>query len=165
MKDRAADQYFSKLSEILSANKLSWVVASVNEVIRIGKLESKRLEVEDDIPDEQDVLVRSEKGRSSQKFTVSVDYTPQERLLLLVDGLRAATMDASKVELATAELIQRWSADLGKSESIEPVFEFYDDESGGMARSSDAETRKNLTRLCAKLEPLLKRLTEAIDAN
>jgi hypothetical protein len=166
MSDQEAEDTFRQIAALLERLEMNWVVREVNETIRLGKLASEKIEIQEEIFDEANVLAPTGRRRSRESFTVSVDFTPKEKLLLLVDALRSISTDAAAIELATAELIAK-SMQSGKAafplERVE--FVFCEDEAGREIRKSDSQVRRRLSNFSQELQPLFKELQEAIDAD
>ena len=92
--DSEAQDLYSRLIGILRGEQLDWVVTQVEEQIALGKIHTKRLKSKKVRPahralwaDEEYVI---EQSRKPAAFTVSEAFTPQEQLLLLLDGLEQA---------------------------------------------------------------------------
>lgn len=107
--DRKASRIFEKLSQTLQDHQLSWVLEQIDEQIAQGKTEKIKIqiykEVLQDAEKEQRSLFhglqtvsRKLKPSTKQERVVIVEYTPQERLLLLIDAIENVIVQTAEME-------------------------------------------------------------------
>lgn len=169
MTNQDAKEYFTRLMEILMRQKLDWVVAEVNNTIRLGKLRSKKLRVEEDLwvqGEARNVLEPGTGKKSPQKFTVSEPYTAQEELRILVTAISSLTVDLAAVERRTVRLVERSGRKAHAEEfTIDPIIYLHDENTDRPAWQSAPASRGELNQLASKIRPLIDELRKELDAS
>ena len=105
-----AEQIFGGLAATMREFHLEWIVAQVEEQISLGRVALKSLEVNERemFVDEETMFTprprRSRRRRAT--FAVSEQYSPQEKLELLIDALTAGVVQVNRIadEVASFQL-------------------------------------------------------------
>ncbi len=99
-----AEQCYSALAESAKQNGLDWVLEQTESQIALGKVRSGKIRAKE-VPlgsaSSEDVL-RLSKGRPIQ-FTISEEFTPAEKLRILIEALRYAVCGLWEVASAISE--------------------------------------------------------------
>lgn len=114
MEEEEAQRTYASLLGIVRGTKgLEWVAAQVEQLIALGHLEVRQVAAGSG-PDEDDDLVlrrpapahlgTPRRPRRTASYTESVEYTGQEKLLILVDAVARATVGAAIIEREVAAL-------------------------------------------------------------
>jgi len=108
MNNEDAIEVYAELATILREFALVWIVEQVEDDIRIGKAERKRAAVSSDIGEalaEDWRLAPPSAGKMSRRrsnkeeeFTTLRDFSPRERLELLIDATDRAVHGAANLE-------------------------------------------------------------------
>ena len=127
--DEAATTYHA-LVQFLKDSELQWIVAQVEEQVALGHVESKRMAVSERDPfDEEDTRSRkrravsepdlfgeaypnSREGRRQTRktpatFVVSREYSPEERLLLLIDSAVIGIVQLNQIADEVAQFFEK----------------------------------------------------------
>ena len=103
MTDKECLETYQRLVDILNQNRLAWVVAQVEEQIRLGKTTEKEIDTlkegrgEFELFTIEDYPSRLRKGPKAT-FPVTVDYQPPERLALLLDAVERVIVNTVDME-------------------------------------------------------------------
>jgi len=89
--DEAADTYRT-LAQTLSAEGLDWIVEQVSREIAFGKLASRQ-------PDKE------ERKLSRDLFSATEEFTPQERLLMLLEGIEQAVVETAGMQRVVLSIV------------------------------------------------------------
>jgi hypothetical protein len=154
---------FSALSEVLRQKEMHWVLDQVNEQIRLGKTESKEISPRDE-DHRQNILLdvsarpRTIRGRARKKeeFLVTTEYTPKERLLLLIDAIEQAVVNTNRMVHDTLEFTH---AEFNIDEIT-----FYSEEEQKLKTFQTGEFEIN-ARQIMHLKDLLEKLRSQVNAN
>jgi hypothetical protein len=96
-----AERIFGELAATMREYHLEWIVAQVEAQISLGRVALKSLEVnEHEMFADEDTMFTSRPRRSRRKratFAVSEQYSPQEKLELLIDGLSAGVIQVNQI--------------------------------------------------------------------
>jgi hypothetical protein len=86
---------YQELAEALASLELGWVVAQVDEQVRLGKAVSKRVRTLEPVRYQEVLpgLPPAHEREYEVDFATLVEYTNQERLLLLVEALKHALVN------------------------------------------------------------------------
>jgi hypothetical protein len=100
MNDQDYNELNSSLSSVLREKEMVWVIDQVNEQISLGKTESKEIVSDEDyrqntLPEFVPKRRTSGRGRRKEEFLVTTEYTPKEKLLLLIDAIEQAVVNTS----------------------------------------------------------------------
>ena len=95
MNTNEINETYDALSEILRESGLAWLQEAVAEDITDGALEIIR---------ESDLVTNKFRGtrpnaRSAEEFLRAREYTPQEKLLTLIEAIEEAVIHASDIEM------------------------------------------------------------------
>src|SRR6266446_3110563 len=98
MAEREALAVFLKLSDILRATELSWLLDEVASEIRQGKPSEKKIRVQ-----ESEVLVlvsdeRESRARRPTTFVESLEFTQVEKLEMLLSAIERAVIEPAFME-------------------------------------------------------------------
>jgi hypothetical protein len=102
LNDGEAREVFVGLDRLLREAGLDWVCDQVQDEIRLGKLERKEVETVKElflIDETKQPSLRKPmgKGRKERLMTVG-EFSPQERLRMLVDAMQRAVVDTGDIE-------------------------------------------------------------------
>ncbi|MGF1492869.1 MAG: hypothetical protein ACFBSC_10540 [Microcoleaceae cyanobacterium] len=89
MKQQDCSVIFEELVELLDQLNLGWVALHVIDTIRTGK-----------------ILQETISGRKSPDLKL-VDYTPAEKLLLLIDAIDRAVVDTAEIQLEMVDYLNQ----------------------------------------------------------
>lgn len=105
--DNEAAEAFLALTRTLREVGLDWVVTQVEEKLALGKLQAKRLRAFETTEIPEDLWEFNEPGagrqskRVSAVFTVAEQYSPQERLVVLLEAVVLSVATLNEVAVAT----------------------------------------------------------------
>lgn len=151
IKEQECTEIFEQLSKVLSESRLDWITSQVSEEIRIGKTIQRQIETLKDVQESGfatfgDNVGNFKKGPKAT-YAVTVEYTSEERLELLIDSVRRAVVNTADME---DYLVRFCESDENRPSKIE----FHSDESGKQPRLIDRQalvTRFDATRILAEL--------------
>jgi hypothetical protein len=122
MDSQTAREYFREIVKILEKHNLDWVVAQINEEIRIGKLGKGEFAIvkqsdqdfqTDDTP-QQRLFERQSEYRTprkeqskKEKFNVLIPYTDEEKLDILINAVRRLLVETSDIEKAVIDFFRQ----------------------------------------------------------
>jgi len=165
-------QAFISLERILRIEGLNWVCDQVQEEIRLGKLQEKQVETYKELrASDADVNQfvsphkRMGKGPKAKLMTVG-DFSPQERLRMLIDAMQRAVVDTGDLE----EQIGRFFSSPPRSAQSETSDERGDAEMGAAQEvrfvRPEQESSNTVTTLRrpAERENAIRRLRGLIEA-
>lgn len=163
MNDEDFNTIFFALSEVLRQKEMHWVLDQVNEQIRLGKTESKEISPQDEDYRQSSLLdvgarPRTLRGRARKKeeFLVTTEYTPKERLLLLIDAIEQAVVNTNRMVHDTLEFTH-------EGFNIDEIT-FYSEEEQKPKTFRTGEFEAN-ARQITYLKDLLEKLRNQINAN
>lgn len=149
-------QLYDEFVRLLREHRFDWVVAEVEEQIRLGKTAEERIVVSEEFaleitPEADTRRARGRPGRT--RFLKCVDYTARERLLLIIDAVEHAVLDVGEMGLHLLESFQK----LGVQG---PTVSFVPDVEGGEAKPFPASDLNLMERQPAidELRSLLNEL-------
>jgi hypothetical protein len=106
MTESEANEVFDRLRTMLLEAGLDWMVDQVSEQIRFGKLTIKTVRV----PRESDSFIEGEeptygirRRASTARFPATAEYSPKERLRLLIEGIEQAVLRLADIETAVLD--------------------------------------------------------------
>src|SRR4051794_3740366 len=102
--DSEVDKVYDTLRGTLQETGFSWVAAQVAREIRLGKTESKKIRTTERDEPEEFLLDNPIRTGKPEMFTSSVEYTPKERLELLLAALEHASIEVAEVHDATIHI-------------------------------------------------------------
>jgi hypothetical protein len=149
MNDRECTQAYKQLGGILDEIALGWVIAQVSAQVKIGKAVQREIET---LIDEHGA--RLKKGPRAT-FAVTVEYTPSERLELLIDAIKQAVVSTAQMEDHLVGFCER---DQGTPKRIE----FRSEEPEGEHRIINRQTVAARLVQANKLNELLEALRKEI---
>ncbi len=104
MDEQESQALFDELIHILQTLEMSWVVDQVNETVRFGKTETKEVKTYTETlePGQQvrifDQLRPTLKESSKANLPATIEYTPQEKLKLLIDAIEQVTINLNSMK-------------------------------------------------------------------
>jgi hypothetical protein len=129
--DEQADELYRGVVSVLREAEIGWIVDEAESAIRIGKLEATEVELETPLKQDQSRRRRRETGtRHTQR-----DWTPEERLAILLDAIDDAVCKPVSMESDLATVLPEldgheivfapggFSEDLAKERSRERLLE------------------------------------------
>ncbi len=160
MNDQDYSELYDTLSNILRDKELVWVLDQVSEQIRLGKTESKEIFPEEEgrqqnpLPGVESRL-QAPRGRRRKKeeFLVSTEYTPKEKLILLIDAIEQSVVNTNRMVYETLDFVQ------AKFGIRTIVFYSAENQREKEFTSHDFnESTQRITRLMGLLEELRRRI-------
>ena len=107
MTDAEATQVFALLTETLREAKLAWIAEQADASISQGILSSKSIRElgvhADDVP----YLVASEKSRPAKTLVIAVEYSPKQKLNLLVEAIERGTVEVYDMTLSSLDHLEK----------------------------------------------------------
>jgi hypothetical protein len=113
---------YDHLVDYLQDNSLTWVVDQINDTLALGKISTKKVKPFRDLAEkgsrppstyEQTHMLTSVGYSlpvgSETELTASLDYSPRERLALLIQAIETAVMETVAMERATIETLNSLS--------------------------------------------------------
>jgi plasmid stabilization system protein ParE len=159
MNDRECTQAYKQLGGILDEIALGWVIAQVSAQVKIGKAVQREIET---LRENRGggLLAIDEHGARLKKgpratFAVTVEYTPSERLELLIDAIKQAVVSTAQMEDHLVGFCER---DQGTPKRIE----FRSEEPEGEHRIINRQTVAARLVQANKLNELLEALRKEI---
>jgi len=108
MTDEKCEAVRHELEALLRRHHFDWVVADVDEQIRLGKTEVEVVETPNEeqfaLSGEPPAAERRRRARKD-KFLRRVDYTPRERLTLVIAALEHAVVDIGEIGIRLNEFL------------------------------------------------------------
>ena len=147
---------------ILTENKLSWISNQVAEQIRIGKTVEKEIATFKEsrrtllLFEERDYRIQYKKGTKAT-FPVTEEYSPSERLLLLIDAIEQAIVNTAEME---SHLIEYFGEQLDNDWQ---GIRFYSEEQDSQSVVIDRKTSSSRLQNSQHLKQLLGSLRKEID--
>lgn len=147
---------FNSLQEALRTRDLGWVLDQVAEQVRAGKPSTREV-VERPV----DYLWVAERTRGGERlktrktrFPATIEYTPQERVLLMLDAIEHAVINTAEM---AAHITRFAEKELGQ-----PRVEFRTDESKAPQLSLEGEEAESRAVVAAHLRTLIGQLREEV---
>jgi hypothetical protein len=140
------NETFDELAAIVREAGLGWLEDEVRADLVEGKLE---VVAEADLARPQNGQVRRRTPRSGEEFLRSQEYSPEERLLALIDAIEATVVQASDFEM---QLVKSF---IGR-EGVEAVV--FSDEQSGTAVDLDPTVAVRRHEAAAALRKQLEEL-------
>ena len=167
MNEGEADRIYDELLYALRGTPLGWVADQVSEQVVLGKLEEKKIPVvEADEPELGGSVFQQVPRRRLATVTGSIEYEPKEKLRLLVGAIHRSTIEAASLEIAMARLVAgKFPRRLKDSHQPTSTFSFRDPVDAERDFTSQPEIRQRMATAMEKLGPLLRELTEELDAD
>jgi hypothetical protein len=163
MNENDATRAFQVLAEALSASQFSWLLDEVLAEIRRGKPKEKRVRVGEA---SEFVLVTDElepaRGRSAT-FVESIEYTPSERLEILLSALERGVVAPISMEEEIANTLLEMTKQ-PTTAGAAAIFKFVDEGDGGGSRESNQQDRQKRAALGRDLARSLTQCKNAIHA-
>ncbi len=173
MDDTKTVLIFEQLAETLQAHDLGWVVDQINEQLAQGKTEQVKISIYKEVSveeptkeqmhlfDGQDVK-KSLKPSTKQERMVIFEYSPQERLRLLVEAVKNVVSQTTELE---EHVTKFYNGDvLGEPQrDIDANIIFYSEQSTDTDPFIFSKNNVGKSReFTDKLKPLLEKLLETI---
>ena len=162
-----AENTYSALDQIIRRANLGYVADQVAFQIRLGKAETKKVQIEAisaETNSEVPTTRRRRKGKT-EVFTESVEFSSLEKLNLLVRAIERATIEVAELHSDTAQLLDK--AIHNRPDSAAGVeglsFQFVDESSSALV-ISNAEIRTRFSAECSSLAQLLNEVKEQLHA-
>jgi hypothetical protein len=169
MNDQEATRIYENLDTSLRKAGLGWLVDEVAAEIRHGKPEQRKLRVRASDEAEPVLIALEEEGqrRTTARFVGSAEYTPNERLNLLLTAIERATVEVAAMEQDTAKLLARSrSPKADETEEINALaFTFKAEQEGSVARESTPDRRRQLLPWSTVTGRLIRELKEVANAH
>lgn len=161
MDSQECDEVYAKLLQILSENKLEWTVDQVKEQILLGKTIEKEIVTfkknKLDLPMsfELEMYQTPLKKGPKVKFPVTEEYTPEERLELILDAIEQAIINTAEME---NHLIRYFGTGLKEWRGVN----FYAEETESLLTLISEETVLERFANSQHLKELIKKLRSEI---
>jgi hypothetical protein len=103
MDDQEIETIFEGLSQMITQHKMDWVITQVSEQIRLGKIKDEEVKVlrhkrvTGRSPHPDRYMAELQPG-PRESFLRTVEYSPKERLLLLVEAIEQAVANTAEME-------------------------------------------------------------------
>lgn len=123
LNESEASAAYDSLRQILREYDLQWVMEQVEAAIALGKPERRRLS-KDDLSEGAWQWVSPKPSRSrgpAPVFVVAEEYTTSERLVLLVEAIRAAVVQPGEFAAAVLDMLPESLS--GEGISLQPELE------------------------------------------
>src|SRR5687768_4972581 len=110
---------YNQLVEMLRTRDLGWVVLQVEEKVALGKVREAKLRARDaaiphELEEPLEAVPLKNRGRTSTAtFTVAEEFSPQERLLALVESISMAVPVTNQVAAAAIEAFEEFGSGEG----------------------------------------------------
>lgn len=159
-----ARESYSQLVAIIKDTQIKWILEEVEEEIRRGKPQQRKVKVEksEDGPWSAETDTQQDK-RSIAKFTASIEYTPEERLELLIHALEQATLEAANMEITTVLALNEMRKE--NDPNLSMVTLEFRGEGDSPSRRSTSEGRRELIIWHKELSLVLTKIKEDIYAD
>ncbi len=105
-----------RLRDVVTNHDLDWVLDQVDEEIRVGKLTQKKVTTYKEDEDRNSFSDQSFKPVSKAMLTASIEYSDQEKLLLLVDAIEQAVVNTTIMADETVSHLAGLREDRGRPE-------------------------------------------------
>jgi hypothetical protein len=164
MTEENARESYSQIVAIIKDTQIKWILGEVEEEIRRGKPQQRKVKVE---KSENDLwaaeMDAQQEKRSVAKFTASIEYTQEERLELLIHALEQTTLEAANMEITTALAL---NAICKESNPDLPLITLeFRGEGESPSRRSTSEGRRELNNWHKEMSQLLEKIKEEIYAH
>jgi hypothetical protein len=144
---------YDQLRLMLENQRLAWVARDLEAVVAIGKTEIKEVSTVT-VEEAREMLAIGRPGALSSlpatsyprrrgrhaTFVATLDYTPEERLQLLIHAIRAAVKDTAEMEVAVADELVRGGATSGEIERSDGLDAWTVTDRSAYARASHARS-------------------------
>jgi hypothetical protein len=101
------DHCYSAISDAAAKYGFDWVVAQTQSQIALGKIRTGKIRpTQAPLPNTPDEEAPERTKGPSAKYTLSDDYTPEEKLRILIEALRYATRGVSEVASVVSEFMK-----------------------------------------------------------
>jgi hypothetical protein len=150
---KEAEKVYNQLSDIIRKAGLDWLIADVTHQISMGKQGAKDIQVETTLRSPQGDYLPKRKGRKAA-FIVTQPLTENEKLLLLIEALEAATVGLSLGIVNCYEII-------GEDNNTIQSFGFAADTEVNESMHVDSEILKRKKDV-VQLQDFLKELKEVV---
>lgn len=160
MDDQQCTETYEILHKVLEQNGLGWVFEQVEEEIRLGKTVEREIDTlrEDkqgfDLFTHEDYPTTLKKGTKA-RYPVTIQYSPPERLLLLIDALERAVVNTAEMEYHITDVFE------GELEDWKALT-FHSEETGAHVISITEQTAFSRLKHSKKLKELLDLLRKEI---
>lgn len=158
---RDADRAFTALANTLREHDMSWVVAQVDEKLSLGKVTTRKLAPRERQREGPTALYATEPmgkaARADALFAVADEYTPVERLQILLDSITIAIPTANSVAEAALSLI----GGLGGAAELDFVSEVETGLSFSLSIETLTPSHRGTVRLLGLIAELKRELTDA----
>ncbi len=154
MTDEKCLQLYDEFVRLLREHHFDWVVAEVEEQLRLGKTAEERIEVSEGLALESSPGADAPpaRGRPARtRFLKRVDYTARERLLLIIGAVEHAVLDVGEIGSHLLEAFRKLGVQ-GRPVSFVPDVE------GGEAKPFPASELAQRKPAMAELRSLLNKL-------
>ena len=158
MDDQKCQVIYAEFEGLLKENKFEWVIAQLEEQIRLGKTVSQKIEAVKIDPQELGLAFDTEepsgKGRknaSKDTFLKRVGYSPRERLQLIIGATEHAVVDVGEISAHLAEFLRQGELTVREITLVS-------EEENVLARSFPLKESSSRTDAVAKLRSLLSAL-------
>jgi hypothetical protein len=114
MTDQQCNAYFEALSQFVSSRGLGWVITQVQEHIRFGRLETRKIKAGADQKSDEIVFRAARREPlKSEEFSSTREYSPKEQLKLLIDALERALIVTAEMEAVLVDKMLTGDRSLG----------------------------------------------------
>jgi hypothetical protein len=167
--DDATSVYY-QLLDILRQSEMNWIIDQVNEVLLLGKPQAKkvkpfreqftrgqRTEVLYPQPDMLTTLGQPVPTGPATELTATLAYTPQERLILLIDAIEQAVTESAVMEQRAVQTLE----EIGSNQQIRGIT-FVSEQENGESRFVSQREIRSRTSAASQLQQLLVQIREEV---
>jgi hypothetical protein len=160
MSDDECRAVFDTLIISLQDSGLAWVESQVRDQIRLGKTIEREREVPNELSFQQSIFGADNdreqtKRHSPNTFPITIEYSAQERLRLLIDAIEHAVVNTAAMEDSFTSYFE---AESPHFESIQ----FYSEDAGLQPRKINRQSAEFRTKKASQLHKLLEELRKEV---
>jgi hypothetical protein len=158
MSDDECRDVFDTLIISLQASGLAWVESQVRDQIRLGKTIEREREVPNELRFQRSIFEADREQtnrRSPTTFPITIEYSAQERLRLLIDAIEHAVVNTAAMEESFTSYFEAESPHL---ESIQ----FYSEDASLQPRIITRQSAAFRTEKASQLHKLLEELRKEV---
>jgi hypothetical protein len=161
MNDDECRAVFDTLMTSLQAKGLAWVESQVRDQIRLGKTIEREREAPDEWSFQQKSIFEADNDREQPKahspatFPITVEYSAQERLQLLIDAIEHAVVNTAAMEESFTSYFETESPHFAN-------VQFYSEDATLSPRIIDRPSAAFRTEKASQLHQLLEELRKEI---
>jgi hypothetical protein len=117
MNNEESIQAFKDIVEVLRREGMDWMVIQVNDTIALGKPQTKKVKPFKEssgrpsypasVHEQTDFTSMKELTGNETELTGTIDYTPTERLLILIDAVEQTIAETVDMEIFSISILER----------------------------------------------------------